>query len=344
MQLGNELLKEYRNHLLAHGKLLATANCYESDARSFIQYLGHIKSKPVLDDLDDLASFQTYLELDEKESVNSVRRKIIGVKSFLRFSIPRLTDMPSGFESYPIPSRREDLPDCLTQEDIEDLLKAASRQQPQLKGLRDQAILCLLAFEGLKVNEIIQLRNSDIMLQASGGSCLIRGPRDRVIDLCSDTSKAISDYRDILKLETSVKNSLFVGIRGRQSSLQSGSITRHGIKFILYELGSLCQIKYLNSELLRHFAMDFQLQVRGLSTEEAMGHFGLRQPGNIARHARRLDLATEINTEINTETNKELESKKQTLTESTLTSSTEATVVSHLHSEGPNHTENKLER
>jgi len=289
MQLGNELLNEYKTHLLAHGKLLATVNSYECDSRGFIQYLTTMKKSPILDGLEDLASFQNYLELDEKESPNSIRRKIIGVKSFLRFVIPRLTKKSSGFEDYPIPNRHDLLPDCLTAEDIENLMSVASQQNPSLKGLRDKAILCCLAFEGLKVNEIIDLKASNIVFHTDGATCLIRGPRDRLIYLCHDTALAIKDYLAEFSQINTIKSSLFVAIRGRQINLTSRGITRHGIKFILYDLGLACEIKHLNSELLRHFAMDFQLRVRGQSTEQVMNHFGLRQPGNIGRHAKRID-------------------------------------------------------
>jgi hypothetical protein len=54
---------------------------------------------------------------------------------------------------------------------------------------------------------------------------------------------------------------------------------------MLYELGHQCGISRLNSELLRHFAMDYQLKVLGKSTEDVMAHFGLKQSGNIGRHS-----------------------------------------------------------
>jgi integrase/recombinase XerD len=285
MQLGYELLKGYKRHLFDHGKRAATMNCYESDAKSFIDFLFKLRSNGSLEGLEDLAAFQEQLEVHQSESQNSIRRKIIGVKSFLRFAIPRATCMPSGFDDYPIPARIDGLPDGLDPEDLDSLLNAAQKQVPALKGYRDLAILALLSLEGLKVTEIINLKTSDLVISPSSGSLLIKGAKSRVITLCNETSAALSEYRSFATPFTASNPSLFVGFKGRSAGLTTEGITRHGIKFLLYELGDQCGISRLNSELLRHFAIDYQLKVLGKSTEEVMAHFGLRQAGNIGRHS-----------------------------------------------------------
>ncbi len=66
-----------------------------------------------------------------------------------------------------------------------------------------------------------------------------------------------------------------------------GKLSRHGLKFLLYELGEETGIKGLNSEILRHFAVYFLL-AKGLEIEEVMNRFGLKRPGIILGHARRM--------------------------------------------------------
>lgn len=285
MQLGCELLIGYRRHLFDHGKRAATINCYESDARSFMEFLSKIRPDGSLEGPEDLAAFQDQMENNQSESQNSIRRKIIGVKSFLRFAVPNVTGMASGFDEYPIPQRIDGLPDGLDPEDFDALLSAAQKQTPPIKGLRDLAILVLLSLEGLKVTEIIQLKASDLLLSPSSGSLLIKGLKSRVITLCPETTASLSEYRATALPLMGYTPSLFVGFKGRSAGLTSDGITRHGIKFMLYELGHQCGILRLNSELLRHFAMDYQLKVLGKSTEDVMAHFGLKQAGNVGRHS-----------------------------------------------------------
>jgi site-specific recombinase XerD len=290
MQLGFELLDIYRNHLFKHGNLEATVNCYESDAKGFLEYLKKNSPRGELTGLEDLLGFQKSLE-EGQESQNSIRRKIIGIKSFLRFAVSHLLHMPSGFDDFPIPPRIEELPDCLSADDIECLFNFAKLEIPMPKSYRDLAILSLISLEGLKISEIIQLKRSDLVLTSSG-SLNIRGRRNRVLALSLDTSHYLKLYRDASS--ESLTSALFVGIKGRSSTFVSDSITRHGIKFMLYELGTACKIPYLNSELLRHFAMDYQLKVLGKSTEEVMLHFGLRQSGNVGRHTVKQLLSQEV--------------------------------------------------
>ena len=47
------------------------------------------------------------------------------------------------------------------------------------------------------------------------------------------------------------------------------------------------EIKKLNTELLRHYAINFHLEL-GKSPEDVMEHFGLKQLGNIGKHARKM--------------------------------------------------------
>lgn len=79
---------------------------------------------------------------------------------------------------------------------------------------------------------------------------------------------------------------LFYGLQGRSGRLSDRAISRHGLKAMLYEWGECVGIKNLSSEQLRHFAIDHLLS-KGLSVPEVQGHLGVRQSGNIGRHAAR---------------------------------------------------------
>ena len=79
------------------------------------------------------------------------------------------------------------------------------------------------------------------------------------------------------------KIQMFCAFKGRDSALQLPSMTRHGLKFALYEIGDKVGIDKLNSETLRHHAVCYLLE-KGKTTAEIMEHLGLKRPGNIAKH------------------------------------------------------------
>jgi hypothetical protein len=71
-------------------------------------------------------------------------------------------------------------------------------------------------------------------------------------------------------------------------------MTRHGLKFIVYELGDKVGAKSLNTEQLRHFAVTHLIS-QGMAPDEIMAHLGLRRLGNIAKHLASVDSSSLIN-------------------------------------------------
>jgi hypothetical protein len=110
-----------------------------------------------------------------------------------------------------------------------------------------------------------------------------------VLSLTPQTTKALIGYRDKYDsanhpaLRRTHENHMFCAFKGREAATPLATMTRHGLKFMLYEIGQSCGIAKLNTEQLRHHAVQFQL-AQGKSMEEIMVHLGLRRPGNISKH------------------------------------------------------------
>ena len=124
----------------------------------------------------------------------------------------------------------------------------------------------------------------------------VNGRKTRSITLSSITKLYLKKYLINLTKNTEIINNyeklktsyLFPRIIGRQSSVLKNSepskpMTRHGIKHFLYSLGKSANIKKLNSELLRHYAIDYLIE-KGLTIDQIKSHLGLNQQGNIIKH------------------------------------------------------------
>jgi site-specific recombinase XerD len=188
-------------------------------------------------------------------------------------------------DKVPIPNREEVTPRKLKDEEISSLFEHSTKGV-KLKDSRDKAIIALLCFEGLKVSELISLDWKHFLPHMNKGSLLIPGERRRLIILNPSTYKFLSEYHKIYHecrpmIPKTFK--MFLGFKGREALSVSSKISRHGLKYMLYELGQLCEIPNLNTETLRHQAIQHHLNA-GASPEDIMKHFGLRQLGNIAKH------------------------------------------------------------
>jgi site-specific recombinase XerD len=287
--INSDVVSTFAKSLAARGKLPATVESYARDAQGFIEYLNthRIGLKQVTPDF--LVAYQDYLTHDRQEHSNSVRRSIIGIRQFFRHLADAKVITMTPLDAMVIPPRDDSLSPCLTPEDIESLIHAAGEGLPLFKAARDTAILSLLCFDGVKANELIALTWGDLIQTNHTWSLRLPGSRERSVIL-SETSKSyLEDYE--IHMQTLIREPraaivrlpMFIAYRGRDSIHFHASMTRHGLKFILYELGTKAGLTKLNSEQLRHFAIQ-QLILSGKSPEEIMAQLGLRRLGNIAKH------------------------------------------------------------
>src|SRR5690606_22146127 len=90
-------------------------------------------------------------------------------------------------------------------------------------------------------------------------------------------------YADHPKLKSAKEKRVLIAFKGRDASILIPHMTRHGLKFIIYELGHDFSVMHLNTEVMRHHAMSLLLHA-GHNAEQIMAHLGLRRLGNIAKH------------------------------------------------------------
>lgn len=279
------LIASFADDLRAKGKRPATIESYSRDALEFLNYLELIPIELDAVGAETLFAYQNYLAGFDKE--NSIRRKVIGTRQFFRFLSDRTGGQTeSPLDHVPIPERHDQLPVQLSDENLRRLYQKLS-QTSGIKAKRDLSILYLLGLEGIKATELIDLVWEDWLESRHPSSLRIRGYRSRTISLQAVSSQALSDYRrELVKLskQTGKKFSrVFIAFKGRDAHTSLSQMTRHGLKFLLYELGELVGLTKLNTERLRHHAVEFQLS-QGRSPEEIMAHLGLRRLGNIAKH------------------------------------------------------------
>ena len=281
-------LEEFSSFLKSKGKQQATIESYSRDAKSFLKFLNTFRITFVMLEPATLIAYQQHL-WQQNGKINSIRRAMIGIKQFVRFLIEEKDLGCNPFEDIPLPARDEALRGEVEHIDILNLIAIANAQNSQLKSKRDAALLSLLCFEGLKLSEIINLSWNDFLANQGLASLRIVGSRSRVLGICRESTKWLCSYESQLKASfppqnyPHLYNRMFIAFKGRDSEHPEEKISRHGLKFMLYELGNQAQIKKLNSELLRHYAIHYQILL-GRTPEEIMKHFGLKRLGNIAKH------------------------------------------------------------
>lgn len=110
------------------------------------------------------------------------------------------------------------LPDTLSTEEIDALIKAIDLSKPE--GERNRAMLETLYSCGLRVSELISLKISDLFMEEGFLKVTGKGNKQRFVPLSQSTQKYINFYRkgnrNKLEIQKGYEDTLFLNRRGKQ--------------------------------------------------------------------------------------------------------------------------------
>jgi len=131
---------------------------------------------------------------------SSIARRLASLRSFFRFA--QREGHVSANPAKPLRNPRPErvLPHCLTTDEIQQLLEAPSSRRPL--GLRDRAILETMYSAGLRVGELIALRDQDLDLEAGLARVRGKGRKERLAHLGSYALKALKQWLSVRQLAT----------------------------------------------------------------------------------------------------------------------------------------------
>ena len=243
----DEIVDEFYQFLiLERGLSQHTIAAYACDLNKFQDYL---LQKGIEDftkvQMREIEGFIHWLT-QKKLSPRSRARVLATIKTFFRFLIlsQRLETSPAVLIETPRFSKK--LPQVLSLEEVERLLKQPDTTHP--RGLRDKAMLELLYATGLRVSELVRLKLNQLNLEVGYISVIGKGAKERLVPVGRQAQQALSQYLKhgrsaLLKKPSSY---LFVGYRGRP-------LTRQGFWEIIKKYAIKSGInKPISPHTLRH--------------------------------------------------------------------------------------------
>ena len=216
------LLEEFVNHLeVERGLSRNSITAYERDLRRFIGFLEK-RGTHSLDDArrSDISAF-LMSEKDRGLAPGSLARSLAAIKVFFRFLAANRfvrSDITDVIES---PRTWKYLPESLSVEEVEKLLKAPPMASDY--GIRDRALLELMYATGLRVSEAASLRVGDVNLQFGYVRCEGKGGKERIVPLGRKAREAIRTYLGSARQRLSGggnPDTLFITRRGRPFTRQ----------------------------------------------------------------------------------------------------------------------------
>ena len=246
----NKPEQEFLDHLLTVRKYSEkTVKSYQEDIDLFCEYI--FKEGTLMEDVD-IISIRNFLteELARGVSKRSCKRRLSSLRHFYKYmvNVGYIQDNPFIFVS--APKTETKYPHALYKDQIQELFKRNLERTDPLKN-RDQAILYLLYYSGMRAAELVGLDVQSVSLKERVVRVLGKGNKERLIPFTSDCQKVVKEYIEserklLLKKSKALSPALFPNSKGER-------LTTRGLEYILDTIEEKTGLYVgLHPHILRH--------------------------------------------------------------------------------------------
>ncbi len=207
-------------------KSLAT-NSIESYRHDIERYIAYLISYdiPSLSDVGDEHIEKYVVVLREFGlSAKSIARNISALKGFHRYLLGENFTTYDPTQNIDAPKIGKKLPDVLSEKDVNAILSACDKSNISTKNIwkRDRAILETLYATGMRVSELIHLKQTDVYADQQLVRVIGKGSKERLIPIGEPALQWIDDYtrevRSGLVKDKKTNDAVFLNVRGRPIS------------------------------------------------------------------------------------------------------------------------------
>lgn len=245
-----------------------TINSYKFDLKKFYEFLSLIKKPDIVKvERPVIEKYLSYLNKEYKAT--SSARSISSLRQFYDFLLNRKFIENNPFDYIDSPKLPRNLPDVLTLEEIESILKKIDVSVSL--GLRDRAILETMYASGLRVSELVGLKMHDILFDEEVIRVFGKGSKERIVPIGKQALRWIDLYLTQSRLHLANNKSediLFLNWRGKK-------LSRMSIWNILNKYSKMANIKKnIHPHILRHSFATHLLEGGAdlRSIQEMLGH------------------------------------------------------------------------
>ncbi len=261
-----DFVREYLSYLqVEKGLAKNSLSSYERDLQKLKNWTEKNNFELLALTRKDLREWLTDLA-GENLSENSKRRMVSALRGFYKFLMFDGHIKKNPAEDLDAPQKGFYLPKFLNQTDVENLL-----QVPDVSteiGLRDRAILELMYACGLRVSEAVDLRISDVELDAGILTCKGKGSKTRKIPIGKSAVEWLKSYLVLRRRKENIEiQNLFVTSLGRP-------LNRQIIFLFIKEYAEKIGLQDVSPHTLRHsFATHLVQNSADIrSVQQMLGH------------------------------------------------------------------------
>lgn len=211
----------FRFLLLEKSLATNTLDAYRRDIHRYVSYLHSANVHNLSNATEELAIAYIHELRAIGLSPKSVARNISALKGLHRFLLGEKLAENDPTQNIEPPKLGKYLPDVLSVEEMNSILDAANPHREQAKKLvwRDRAVLETLYATGMRVSELTELKQSNILADQQLVRVFGKGSKERIIPIGEHALKWIEDYKlhirnELAKKSKRTNDAVFLNARG----------------------------------------------------------------------------------------------------------------------------------
>lgn len=194
----NKPTKEFLEYL-KFGKNCSnlTIESYKRDIEKFFVFL--LKEDVNMDEVDQIVIRNFFTEeMTKGVSKRSCKRRLTALKQFYKYLLKQGYIKDDPFLFIDSPKIEKKFPRVLYKEQIEEIMTQNRKRTDEL-ALRDQAILSLLYYCGLRASELVGIDIQDIYLKQRLVKVYGKGRKERIVPFSETCKKDLENYMKVCR-------------------------------------------------------------------------------------------------------------------------------------------------
>lgn len=179
-----------------------TLTSYQADLIDFIDYLHTQFGEVSLNEVNHnfIRSWLAWLKGKGLIS-KSINRKISSLKSFFKYHLRTGTIESTPMINVISPKISKRLPVFVKEEDIRKLVETLNQSPDSWKSLNAKMLITIFYVTGMRLSELINLRDKQIDFSKSQIKVLGKGNKERIIPVSGELIESIRNYQQLKKKE-----------------------------------------------------------------------------------------------------------------------------------------------
>lgn len=188
-------LDNFLNYLFVEKSLSQnTIDAYRID---LTRYLNHLATQPRISKLADICAADVSAYVGQLSEIGlsskSIARNISAIRTFDRYLLDEDLIVRDPAENVTLPRTSKKLPVVLDIHEMEQLLELPDTSEPL--GLRDRSMLELMYASGLRVSELIELKQSNLLFESGIIRVFGKGAKERIVPVGKVAIRYVEHYR-----------------------------------------------------------------------------------------------------------------------------------------------------